>query len=101
VSHHPELANIIEQIQSGFFSPDNPELFHAITHALLEEGDYFMVLADYADYVRAQAAVEQVYADPSLWYEKAVLNVARIGKFSSDRTIADYAREIWETTAGK
>ncbi len=101
VSHHPELAKIIEQIQSGFFSPENPDLFHAITHALLEEGDYFMVLADYADYLRAQAAVEQVYADPSLWYEKAVLNVARIGKFSSDRTIADYAREIWETTAVK
>ena len=90
-----ELKLVIDQIRDGYFNSERPDLYHAIIHALMNEGDYFLVLADYADYLRAQAEVERVYADADTWNKMAILNVARVGKFSSDRTIADYAREIW------
>jgi glycogen phosphorylase len=93
-----ELRVIIDQLQNGYFNPDRTDLYHAIVHALMSEGDYFLVMADYEDYVRAQTDVERLYADTDKWNKMAILNVARVGKFSSDRTIADYAREIWNTT---
>lgn len=91
-----ELKLVIDQIRDGYFNPERPDLYHAIIHALMNEGDYFLVLADYADYLRAQTEVERIYADVDTWNKMAILNVARVGKFSSDRTIADYAREIWK-----
>ncbi len=94
---NPELKLVIDQIQNGYFNPEKADLYHAIIHALMNEGDYFLVLADFADYLRAQADVEKVYAETEKWNKMAILNVARVGKFSSDRTIADYAREIWNT----
>lgn len=92
---HAELKLVIDQIRDGYFNSERPDLYHAIIHALMNEGDYFLVLADYADYLRAQSDVERAYADDETWNKMAILNVARVGKFSSDRTIADYAREIW------
>ena len=92
---NPELKRALDQIKDGFFSPENKSLFHPIINALLHEGDYFMVLADYEAYVKEQEAVDKLYRNEFEWTKKAILNVARIGKFSSDRTIKDYNDEIW------
>ncbi len=90
-----ELKKVIDQINSGFYSPENPGLFHQITNELLDGNDYFMVLADYGPYADMQKEVEKVYKKPDEWFTKAIYNTARVGKFSSDRTITDYATEIW------
>lgn len=92
-----ELKLALDQIKNGFFEPEEPSLFHPITDALIENGDYFMVCADYQSYLDKQQEVERYYQDKSKWWKSAILNVARIGKFSSDRTIQDYAEEIWKT----
>lgn len=91
-----ELKKALDQIRSGFFSPEDPALFQPIIDALLNKGDYFMVLADFEAYINKQSEVEAVYRNSSEWNTKAILNVARVGKFSSDRTIRDYAEEIWQ-----
>lgn len=91
-----ELKKALDQIQTGYFSPEDPHLFQPIIDALLHKGDYFMVLADFDAYLKAQEEVAKEYRNEDEWYRKAILNVARIGKFSSDRTIKDYADEIWE-----
>jgi starch phosphorylase len=91
----PELRQVVDQIRNGFFSPDQPDLFSSIGHALLEGGDYYMLMADYRAYADSQKKVEDLYKTPAQWYKKAIHNVARVGKFSSDRTISEYAREIW------
>ncbi|HCT52099.1 MAG TPA: glycogen phosphorylase, partial [Balneola sp.] len=92
-----ELKKVIDQIRTGFFCEEDPTLFQPIVDALLHKGDYFMVMADYETYVKKQEEVEDLYKDQSEWNRKAILNVAKIGKFSSDRTILDYADEIWQT----
>lgn len=91
-----ELKRVIDQIRDGFFSPDEPELFHPITNALLNQGDYFMVLADYRRYVDKQEEVEANYRDQFDWNKKAIKNVANMGHFSSDRSIRDYCERIWD-----
>jgi len=91
----PELKKAIDLIAGGYFSPQNPELFKPIVDALLYHGDYYLLLADFESYVRCQERVSQAYLDPETWSQKCILNVANMGKFSSDRTIAEYAREIW------
>ncbi|MDX5410712.1 MAG: glycogen/starch/alpha-glucan phosphorylase, partial [Thauera sp.] len=77
------------------FSPGEPERYRAIVDALLVQGDKYLLLADYADYVRAQREVDRLYQDPEEWTRRAILNVARLGSFSSDRTIMEYADRIW------
>jgi len=90
-----KLKKILDQIRDGFFTPEEPNLFAPIIEALLQKGDYFLVLADFDDYVQKQQEVDKLYLDQEEWNRKAILNVARVGKFSSDRTIRDYADEIW------
>ena len=90
-----ELKKVLDQIRTGFFCPEDPTLFQPIIDTLLHKGDYFMVMADYEAYVKKQEEVEALYKDQSEWNRKAILNVAKIGKFSSDRTILDYNDEIW------
>ncbi len=90
-----ELKQVIDQLRDGFFSPEEPNLFHPIVNALLESGDYYMILADFEAYCNTQKEIDALYAKPAEWYKKAIHNVARVGKFSSDRTIRDYADEIW------
>ena len=63
---------------------------------LLEGGDPFLCLADYADYVRAQEDVDKAFSDQKRWAKMAIMNTARVGKFSSDRTISEYAERIWQ-----
>lgn len=89
-----DIRRVIDLIQTGFFSPDRPDLFRHIADRLLSN-DSYLLLADFASYAEAQKKVEKLYLDQKSWAEKAILNVARMGKFSSDRTIDQYAKEIW------
>ncbi len=91
----PSVKRVMDALRSDLFSPGEPELFEPIHFNLLSGGDYFCLLADFADYVKTQARLEDDYRERAAWRRRAILNVARSGKFSSDRTIADYARDIW------
>jgi starch phosphorylase len=91
----PETRAALDLIFDNHFSPDEPGAFEPIRETLLTGGDYYMHLADLTGYVETQRKVAALYGDPKAWAAKAVHNVARSGKFSSDRTIAEYAREIW------
>jgi starch phosphorylase len=93
--HEPETRQALDLIFSGHFSRSEPGLFAPIRERLLTGGDYYMHLADLTAYARTQERVGALYADPEAWARKAVLNVANSGKFSSDRTIAEYAADIW------
>ncbi|KAK2921493.1 glycogen phosphorylase, brain form [Channa argus] len=90
----PELKLAVDQIQSGFFSPSKPELFRDLVSMLMNH-DRFKVFADYEAYVKCQERVSELYKDPKEWTKMVIRNIAASGKFSSDRTISQYAREIW------
>ncbi|XP_011367273.1 glycogen phosphorylase, muscle form [Pteropus vampyrus] len=90
----PELRQIIEQLNSGFFSPKQPDLFKDIVNMLMHH-DRFKVFADYEDYIKCQERVNALYKNPREWTRTVIRNIATSGKFSSDRTITQYAREIW------
>jgi len=92
----PETRAALDLILSGHFSRNEPGVFIPIIDALLTNGDHYMHLADLKSYLEADQRVQDVYADPDAWAKKAILNVAGSGKFSSDRTIAEYAGEIWK-----
>jgi starch phosphorylase len=92
---NPEIKAALDLLFSGHFNADEPGLFDAIRAHLLEKGDYYMHLADLASYAEAQRAIERMYQDKRSWARKAILNIANAGKFSSDRTIAEYAKDIW------
>ncbi len=92
---NPELKQAIDQLSSGWFSPEHKDLFWPLVRTLIENGDYFLVLADYDSYIRCQEEVARAYQDRDAWTRKAILNVARCGRFSSDRSIKQYAEEIW------
>lgn len=92
-----ELKAVIDWLRSGFFCDD--QSLEPVVQSLLDHGDRFYVLADYAAYCRAQAEVGRAYQDKKRWARMAILNTARVGKFSSDRTIREYARDIWRLTA--
>jgi glycogen phosphorylase len=90
------LREVLDQIGSGFFSPEEPDRFRPIVDTLLHHGDRYMVLADFASYLAAQGDVDALWRDrPEAWTRKAILNVAGMGMFSSDRTVRGYAEEIW------
>lgn len=93
--NEPETRAALDLIFSNHFCPDSPGAFESIRETLLGKGDFYMHLADLASYVATQERALAVYADPSAWAAKAIRNIARSGKFSSDRTIAEYAKEIW------
>jgi len=93
-----QLRRVLDLIASGFFSPERPDLFRHIVDNLLTR-DPYLLLADFHSYVEAQVQVSKAYADPKKWAKMAILNVARMGKFSSDRTIDQYSKEIWGTKA--
>jgi len=95
---HPEVGRAVEMIRQNVFSLLSPGLFEPIVQSLLEHGDYYMLLADLPAYIEAQDQVEALYRQPRVWDRRALLNVARAGRFSSDRTIAEYARDIWHVS---
>ena len=77
------------------FSPREPGLFQWIFDSVLVHGDRYFHLADFQSYCDAQSRAETDYAHPETWAHKAILNVARVGRFSSDRTVREYARDVW------
>ncbi len=89
------LKGVLDAVASGRFSPGEASLFRPVVDSLLNGGDPYLVLADFAAYCTCQEEVERVYRDEERWTRMAILNVARAGKFSSDRTIGEYATEIW------
>jgi starch phosphorylase len=90
-----ELRAIIDWLGSEYFTPGESHAFGALHHSLLEGGDPYKVLADYRTYVQAHERVDAAYRDKARWAKMAILNTARVGKFSSDRTIREYAKDIW------
>ena len=95
-----ELRDAIGCIASGTFSPDQPDLFRPLVDSLLNH-DPFMVLADYQAYIDCHGEVARAYRDQDHWTEMSILNAARMGKFSSDRAIRDYCRDIWNIPIGQ
>jgi starch phosphorylase len=93
--NEPETRAALDLIFSDHFSPNERGVFAPLRDTLLTNGDHYMHLADLTSYCQAQERLGALYADPGAWAHKAILNVASSGKFSSDRTIAEYAAEIW------
>ena len=94
-SRDEELRRVVDMIGGGAFCPSAPGLFAPIRDALLSR-DYYMLLADYRAYMDAQARVDALFADQEAWVRKSILNSANMGKFSSDRAVAEYAKRIWD-----
>jgi starch phosphorylase len=94
---NPELREAIDLIDSGFFSDGDRGLFHPLVESLLTRDDY-MLLADYQAYVDCQQRVSDAYSDRSNWTRMSILNSSRVGRFSSDRSIREYCRDIWKVT---
>jgi starch phosphorylase len=89
------LRKALDAIGSGLFSPDDPQRFRPIVDSLLFGGDPYMVLADFLSYVHTQRSVEAAYHDQAEWTRRSILNVALCGRFSSDRTVLGYAKDVW------
>jgi starch phosphorylase len=94
---NPVLHETIDQIASGVFSGGNRDLFKPIIDSLLSY-DPYMVLADFQSYVECQYRVDKAFRDQEQWTRMSILNVARMGKFSSDRSIREYCANIWQAT---
>jgi starch phosphorylase len=94
--NEPETRAALDLIFNNHFSPGEPGILEPIRETLLTKGDYYMHLADLTGYVETQNMVSALYADRAAWAQKAIHNVARSGKFSSDRTIFEYARDVWD-----
>jgi starch phosphorylase len=94
--HEPETHAALDFIFNDYFSRNEPGVFAPLYDTLLKNGDRYMHLADLTSYLGADQRLRELYADPDAWARKAILNVAGSGKFSSDRTIAEYATQIWE-----
>ena len=90
-----ELKQTLDMLRDGFFSPEQRDRYKPVFDALTYHGDHYLLLADYASYIACQEQVGQLYRDPLAWSQKAILNVAGMGQFSSDRTIGQYAKTIW------
>jgi len=94
--NNAELRRVLEMIDHGAFSPGQLDLYRPIFNSLLYGGDQYMLLADYQSYIDCQERVSQTYRDRGAWTRKSIMNVANMGKFSTDRTIQQYADEIWD-----
>ncbi len=90
-----ELKQVIDQIRRGHFSPENVDLFKPLVDSLLYQGDQYLLLADYQSYIACQDRVSQAFRDTESWTRMSILNTARMGKFSTDRTISEYSQDIW------
>ena len=92
---NPEIRDAASSIQQGVFSNGDRELFKPLASDLLSDNDPYLVLKDLEDYLRCQDEVGQLYKNQKAWTKKSILNVSRMGKFSTDRAIREYARDIW------
>jgi starch phosphorylase len=93
--NNQQLKAVLDAIAAGQFSPEEPGRYRALVDSLLWGGDHYLLLADYASYIAAQSRVDDLYRQPQQWCARAITNVAGMGVFSSDRTIREYARQIW------
>jgi len=96
-----DVRKVLMQLINGFYAPDDPERFRDIYNSLLntkstDVADRYFILKDFRAYIEAQKAVEEAYKDEKRWAKSAILNVANAGKFSSDRTIEEYVKDIWK-----
>jgi starch phosphorylase len=96
---NPRLRAVLDAIAAGRFSPGEPDRYRGVVDALLWGGDHYKLLADYEPYLAAQARVDALYREPAQWARHAIANVAGMGAFSSDRTIREYASEVWRVQA--
>ena len=96
-----ELKQAVDMIGNGFFSVGEPERYRQIFDNLTHHNDHYLLLADYASYIAAQDRVGLLYQDKEEWTRRAILNVANMGKFSSDRTILEYAEKVWDVQSVK
>lgn len=94
-----ELRAVLDWLLSDHFTPGEPGVLAPVVHGLIEGGDPYLVLADYRAYIQAQDRASEAFRDRRRWARMAILNTARMGKFSSDRTISQYATEIWKVKA--
>ena len=95
IERSPELSQALASIAAGVFSPDDPGRYRDLIGGLYDH-DWFMVATDFDAYAAAQREVDAIWSDPTAWWKKAIRNTARMGWFSSDRTIRQYAEDIWE-----
>ncbi|MGB7183858.1 MAG: glycogen/starch/alpha-glucan phosphorylase, partial [Burkholderiaceae bacterium] len=95
IATNPSLQRVLHAIESGLFSPDEPHRYQSIVDSLVRDGDTYLLLADFATYVECQLQVDAAFRQPEHWHQMALRNIAGMGVFSSDRTIREYAREIW------
>ena len=97
IEKSPGLSEVLRLIQNGFFEPSNPDIFKPIYNALVYQ-DPYMALADFQSYIDCQKRVSDAYRDQDLWVRKSIINVSKMGFFSSDRTIEEYNHDIWKVT---
>ncbi|WP_372808173.1 glycogen/starch/alpha-glucan phosphorylase [Pontiella sp.] len=95
VEKSEDLQGVLEAIRNNIFDPSQPDLFKDLYNEVTEHGDFYFYLADYESYIKCNEEVDKLYATPAKWTEKTILNVARMGWFSSDRSIQDYCDDIW------
>jgi len=95
INRSPVLAEVINRIQNNFFSSLEQGIFEPILQTIFG-GDNYLICADFDDYCRAQSEVSRLYKDQEAWAQKAIHNVAKSGRFSSDRTVSEYSRQIWK-----
>jgi len=93
--NNAELGEVLRQVRDGVFSPDDLRRFAPVVDGLTGDGEYFLVLADYEDYVDTQDRVDELYRRRDDWFRQAIINTASMGWFSSDRSIAQYAERVW------
>ena len=93
------VKRVVDSIANGMFSNGDREMFRSITDSLLDENDPYLTLLDIESYLECQKKVALTFRDQKSWLEKSIMNVARMGKFSTDRTIKEYARDIWRVEA--
>lgn len=92
---NPQIKRVMDSLINNTFNKQDPGLFKWIHEALLNQGDYYFNIADLAPYIKVQKKVDDCFEEPDTWAKKAILNVSRMGKFSSDRSIQEYADKIW------
>ena len=97
IDKDPRLMAVMELFRTSYFCPEEPNLFNPLIDSLIAKDEY-MLMADFSEYVACQQKVSELYRDQDKWTRMAILNVARMGKFSSDRTILEYNRDIWHAT---
>jgi len=97
---NPTLRAVLDAISGGAFSPEEPTRYRGVVDSLLWGGDHYLLLADYTAYVDTQQRVDALFRRQDVWAARAIANVAGMGSFSSDRTIREYARQIWNIKPG-